>query len=176
MRKKLRLHATAVALAVLAVLVVASPAVAAHDKGKGKGKSSLRVVARESQEQHVDVGDEGPSLGDAIVFSETLYVRGRDVGTSGGVCTVTEAIPPYDTLTSQCVVTLSLRKGQITLQGLIESQGEDDPGPFELAITGGTGAYSDAGGEARFRRVNSRRGVYKLRFDSGKKKSHHHRY
>jgi hypothetical protein len=172
-RTKLRLYATALALAALAVLIVASPVASAHDNGKGKGKSSLRVVARESQTEFVDVGDEGPSLGDQTVFSETLYVRGRDVGMSGGVCTVTEAIPPYDTLTLQCVVTLSLRKGQITLQGLIESQGEDDPGPFTLAITGGTGAYSDAGGEARFRRVNERRGVYKLRFDDGKKKGHH---
>ena len=37
-------------------------------------------------------------------------------------------MPPYTTITAQCVATLSLERGQITLQGLVEFQGEDDPG------------------------------------------------
>ena len=63
------------------------------------------------------------------MFSEVLRERGREVGTSGGVCTVTEAVPPYTVAAFHCVATLSLRRGQITLQGLVEIQGEDDPGP-----------------------------------------------
>ena len=74
-------------------------------------------------------------------------------------------------LTFQCVGTLSLRGGQITLQGLIEVQGEDDPGPFKVAITGGTGKYSGAGGQATVRDVGDE-SIYKLRFDSAKKKHH----
>ena len=126
------------------------------------------LVAEENQSEFVDVGTPGPSLGDARVFSETLFRRHREVGTSGGACTATEVTPPYDVLTFNCVVTLSLRKGQITLQGLIEIQGQDDPGPFELAITGGTRGYRDAGGEARFRNKGDGIGVYKLKLSKPK--------
>ena len=43
---------------------------------------------------------------------------------------VTETVPPYTVAAFHCVATLSLGRGQITLQGLVEVQGEDDPGPF----------------------------------------------
>jgi hypothetical protein len=141
----------------------------------GKGKRTLRVVATEVQEEFVDVGAPGPSMGDMVVFSEVLSVRGREVGMSGGVCTVTEAIPPYTTLTLHCVATLSLRTGQITLQGLIEVQTMEDFSSNTVAITGGTGRYAGAGGEARVIQRDDRV-VYKLRFADGKKKKgrHHH--
>ena len=44
-----------------------------------------------------------------------------------------------------------------------------------MAITGGTGKYRGAGGEAVVRQVSDERSIYKLRFDSGKKqqKKHH---
>jgi len=162
---------TALALAVLAVLAVA-PAASAH----GKGKAPLRLAAEEIQSDFLDLGATGPSLGDELVFSETLFRRGTDVGTSGGVCTVVHAMAPYDVLTFQCLVTLRLRGGQITLQGLIELQGEDDPGPSTLAITGGTGKYTGASGVARFRSTGDGTGVYRLRFDKGKHHHHgHHR-
>ena len=63
-----------------------------------------------------------------------------------------------------------LRRGQITLQGLIEVQGLDDPGPFVVAITGGTGAYRGASGEALVRDPIGPRRIYKLSFDSKHKK------
>jgi Allene oxide cyclase barrel like domain len=71
-----------------------------------------------------------------------------------------------------CVATLKLRKGHITLQGLIEVQGMDDPGPFKVAITGGTGKFRCACGEAVVRQVDEGppvESVYKLRIDSCKK-------
>jgi hypothetical protein len=139
-----------------------------------RGSTTLvRVFAKEIQSEFLDLGTTGPSLGDELVFSELLSIRNREVGTSGGVCTMTEGTAPYDVITSQCVVTLSLRKGQITLQGLVETQGEDDPGPFTLAITGGTGAYIDAGGVATFRELGDGDGVYKLRF-AGQQQHHRH--
>jgi len=71
------------------------------------------------QEEFLDHGDPGPTLGDEIVFSEVLRSRGREAGTSGGVCTITEVIA-YEAATHQCVVTLDLDRGQVTLQGLVE--------------------------------------------------------
>ena len=142
-------RAAVAAIVTLGMLVLSSGTAAADGKGKGKHKGdTLRLVATTLQEEFLDLGAPGPSLGDELVFSEVLRERGREVGTSGAVCVVTEAVPPYTVLMFHCVATLSLRRGQITLQGLVEVQGEDDPGPFIVAITGGTGAYRGAGGEA----------------------------
>ena len=172
MRTKLRLFAGVFAVVALGVLISGTAVATAH----GHGKKTLRIVAEEIQSEFVDVGVPGPSLGDELVFSETLFVRGREVGVSGAVCTIVQGVPPYDIALNHCVGTLSLRRGQITLQGLIEVQGEDDPGPFKVAITGGTGKYLGAGGEAVVRQVSDERSIYKLRFDSDKKqqkKKHH---
>lgn len=167
MRRTRFSHAATAAILAFGILVL-GPASASAD-GKGKRGGDLRLVATVSQEEYVDVGGLGPTLGDQLVFSEVLRSRGREVGMSGVVCTVTEVVA-YETTTFHCVGTLSLRRGQITLQGLIEVQGEDDPGPWTVAITGGTGAYRGASGEARVRQVSLTRTVYKLRFDSDKKK------
>lgn len=166
MRTKLRLYAAVLAIVGLGVLV-SGTTVATAD---AHGKRTLRIVATEIQSEFLDLGASGPSLGDELVFSETLSIRGREVGTSGAVCTVTQVTPPYDVLMFHCVGTLSLRRGQITLQGLIEVQGEDDPGPFVVAITGGTGAFRGAGGEAVIREKSPGTSIYKLRFDSRKKR------
>jgi hypothetical protein len=172
-RTRHAVHAAVVAFIALAVLVFGSASAAAGGKGK---RDTLRLVGTEIQSEFLDLGDPGPSLGDEIVFSEVLRERGREVGTSGGVCVATEAVPPYTSVTYHCVATLSLRRGQITLQGLVEFQGEEDMSPFTVAITGGTGAYRGAGGEARIRPVSDDRLVYKLRFDSHKKKKPHRRH
>ncbi|HEY6779101.1 MAG TPA: hypothetical protein VI122_21565 [Thermoleophilaceae bacterium] len=168
MRTKFWLRAAVLAIVALGVLV-SGPAVAS---AKGGGKKILKVRATEKQSEFIDLGTPGPSLGDELVISERLFLRGRQVGESGVVCVVTQAMPPYDVLTFHCVATLDLGKGQITLQGLIEVQGMDDPGPFRVAITGGTGAFRCACGEAVVRQVSAgppARSVYKLRIDTCKK-------
>ena len=170
MRIKLRLYSAVLAVVALGVLVSGAGVADAHG---GKGKKTLRLVATELQSEFIDVGAQGPSLGDQLVISESLAKNGNDVGMSGIVCTVTHATPPYDVLTFHCVATLSLQRGQITLQGLIEVQGEDDPGPFKVAITGGTGAFRGAGGVAVVREVSDGMSVYKLRLDLPKR--HHSR-
>jgi hypothetical protein len=169
-RTKLRLFTAVLAIVALGVLVSGTAVASAH--GKGKQKQILRLVANETQSEFLDVGATGPSLGDQLVFSETLSRHGREVGTSGVVCTITHVTPPYDVLMFQCVGTLSLRSGQITLQGLIEVQGMDDPGPFTVAITGGTRAYRGAGGQAVVRDVSETRSIYKLHVDRSNKKHH----
>jgi hypothetical protein len=161
-RTRFGVHAAVLAIIALGALLLNSPAAAADHK---KGKKTLRVVGVEKQFEFVDVGTPGPSVGDYFAFSEVLFIRRKEVGESGGECKITQAMPPYDVLTFHCVATLSLRRGQITLQGLIEVQGEDDPGPFRAAITGGTGAFRCACGEAVIRQRSPTRAVYKLRID-----------
>jgi hypothetical protein len=167
-RTRFGLRAALLAIVALGVLVLGPSAALAHGKQK-----PLRLVAEENQFNFVDVAPAGPSVGDRLVFSETLFKRGHEVGESGVDCVVVEVTPPYDVLTLQCVATLSLRQGQITLQGLIEVQGEDDPGPFTVAITGGTGAFRGASGEARVRDRDETTTIYKLFFDR-KSKRHGH--
>jgi hypothetical protein len=164
-RTKPKVYPAAVVIVALGILLFAPGVANAH----GDRKQTLRLIATELQFEFVDVGASGPSLGDQIVFSESLERFGRDVGMSGVVCTVTHLVAPYGVTTFQCIGTLSLRRGQITLQGLIEVQGEDDPGPFKVAITGGTGAYRGAGGEAVVRVRSDGTSVYTLRFDARKK-------
>ena len=168
MRTKRRLYAGVLAILVLGMLT--SPAIAA---AHSKGKTTLRIVATENQFEYLDFGAPGPSLGDELVISERLSRHGRSVGVSGVVCTATQVEPPYDDLMFHCVATLKLRGGSITLQGLIEVLGEEDPGPFTVAITGGTGRYKGAGGKAVIREVSDTMSVYKLRFSQRKK---HHRH
>src|SRR5215210_5963399 len=134
-------------LAIAAVVALAVPAATAPAAGGGKGRT-LRLVAIQQQQQFLDLGPGGPSLGDQLVFSDTVYRNGREVGTDGVVCSITQVVPPYTVTTYQCVATIRLHNGQIAVQGLNEVQGEGDPGPFRFAITGGTGAYSGASGEA----------------------------
>jgi hypothetical protein len=165
------IRATILSIVALGTLTFGTGVAAAH----GDGTKVLRLTATELQSEYVDVGDEGTSLGDQLVFSEALFRDRREVGMSGIVCTVVNAVPPYDVVTFHCVGTLSLRRGQITLQGLIEAQGEDDPGPFTAAITGGTGKYRGAGGEATIVDVSATRTVYRLKFTSSGKHHHGHR-
>jgi hypothetical protein len=154
--------------AVAAVVTLAAVAVAAPAAGGGKGKT-LRLVAIQKQQQFIDLAPSGPSLGDQLVFSDTVYRNRREVGTDGVVCSITQVVPPYTVATYQCVATIRLRDGQITVQGLNEFQGEGDPGPFRLAITGGTDAYRGASGQEVVRYDRAGRGHYTLRFDARKK-------
>jgi allene oxide cyclase-like protein len=171
-RSKLKAYAAALVVLVLGVLVLGAGVASAG----GKHGKALRVVADQNQFEFIDLGPAGPSLGDEFVFSEILSIRGREVGTSGGVCTATAVTPPYETTTFHCVATLDLGRGQVTLQGLIEIQGEDDTSTFTVAITGGTGAFRGASGEAVIRTVSETRTIYKLKFDKAKKKHHRHRH
>lgn len=167
-------RAAVAAIVTLGMLVLSSGTAAAD--GKGKNRDSLRLVATQLDSEFVDVGAPGPSLGDMLVFSESLAEHRRNVGTSGVVCTVTETVPPYTVSTYHCVGTLSLRRGQIALQGLIEIQGDDDMGPFTVAITGGTGAFRGASGQAVVRGVSDTVSIYKLSFDSKHKKKKQRRH
>jgi hypothetical protein len=160
-------------LAIVAIAVLALGASVAA--ARGGGKQTLRLVATQDQSESLDLGTPGPSLGDELVFSEVLREHGRQVGTSGVVCTVTSVEVPYEVLTYHCVGTLSLRRGQITLQALIEVQGADDMGPWDVAITGGTRAFRGAGGDATYRQLSATRAIYKLRLDSGRDKKKHRR-
>jgi hypothetical protein len=130
------------------VLAVAGVSLAfAGGDPKGGDARTLHVTLTNTHETDFDLGASGPSVGDRfIVFGDV----GRN-GMGGYECTTVRFTPgPTPTaepkaLVDQCVATLSLPRGQITAQGLVDRTG---PVPVTIAITGGTGAYRTAHGEA----------------------------
>ena len=107
------------------------------------------------QSIRLNVGGAGPSTGDRIVFSHTLTKDKKTAGLAGVECimtSVTTSKPtgkekPVTSVRSNCVATIVLTDGQIAAQGLTDLV--DTTGSFELAVTGGTGAYAGAAGVMR---------------------------
>ena len=124
-------------LAAIAVFAVSSAA-PATGHGGGHGGDRIRVLSTNTEESFVDVGEPDFSLGDAFIFTSDLTKHGNPVGHTGVVCTVTSTAREE----SQCLGTARLRRGQITIQGLVAGE----PDVFEFAITGGTGDYEGAEG------------------------------
>lgn len=128
-------------------LLIGGASASADDRGHKKDRDDrLRLVAVSDQLKDFDLAPAGESIGDYFVFSDKVYDRERQVGYLDGVCTATrvEAAASHQ----QCVVTLTLRKGQLTSQGVIRFD-EDFDGEFTFAITGGTHRYDDAAGDVR---------------------------
>ena len=91
-----------------------------------------------------DITTSDPSKGDVSIFQDQLLKSGTVVGRDGGTCTITSvdltADPP---LQLTCTVTFELPRGTVATQGLATNA------PVKhLVITGGTGAYLHAAGEA----------------------------
>jgi hypothetical protein len=147
--KRLGLLGTAIALVALAVGAV-SPAwgSSGHD---GK-RMTFRVDAVTTEQQVLDLGAAGTSLGDQIVFTGRLLQGDTEVGHQGGVCTVTSV----ERNEAQCVATYSLRGGQVTGQALVRL---GDPAPYAVPVTGGSGKYQGAEGEVRVQPVSGTSGI-----------------
>ncbi len=126
------------AMAAIAVLAVSSAVPATGHGGGGDGRDRIRVLSTNTEESFVDVGPSDLSLGDSFVFTSNLTKHGRQVGHTGVVCTVTSVAREE----SQCVGSAQLRRGEITIQGLVAGE----PDTFEFPITGGSGDYEGAEG------------------------------
>jgi ABC-type Na+ efflux pump permease subunit len=152
MRAKSRLFA--VLVLALTIGIVSLVSTAAGKKGHGKRVQIINLTTQTVQEADLDLGATGPSVGDRFVFSDDVSRGSKHVGILGGECTVTRLepvpVPAGQEPTSaivNCVVTVQLSKGQLTLQGLVNFS-EQAGSSFTVAITGGTGAYRTAHGEA----------------------------
>ncbi|MGV9273371.1 allene oxide cyclase barrel-like domain-containing protein [Streptomyces griseosporeus] len=133
----------AVALAA-AVLGISSTNSADADTGERNRYEVLELQVDNDQYTAVDLGPAGPSLGDMDVYSGTAVKDGRRVGHGGGTCQVVRI--EGEKRTTQCVLTMELERGSLTMQSLWTS-GSDT---LDMAITGGTGIYDNARGTARY--------------------------
>ena len=139
------------AAAVLALTVSwTAPAAAAGKPRETVLYATSRIVQAAYQ------GPEGFVQGAALVFSEDLSQGNNRIGRNGGICTVT-AVRPDGTGDAQCAITSFLSGGDIAFQGRfpVVASGEGAAGrpvlagDFEIAVTGGTGAYRTARGFMR---------------------------
>jgi len=105
------------------------------------GNETLVVIEHATTDTVIDLGEAGDSIGDLLAFGNTVYDEGNEteVGTSQGSCVRTVPGEAWE-----CMFTVILDEGQLTVEGPFY-----DAAPSELAITGGTGAYSTARGQMR---------------------------
>lgn len=108
--------------------------------------TKLTFTAKTIQSTSLDHHPQGFTQGDELIFADQLLMGGTAVGLGGVTCTVVHAVgsAPGPESHMQCVATFDLPKGQITAQGMF-ALAPLQRAPF--AITGGTGAYRDAGGQ-----------------------------
>ena len=99
----------------------------------------LKVVEHATTDAVTDTGAEGDSAGDILTFANEVFDADdkNKVGTDQGICFRTVPGKAWE-----CFWTLSLDKGQITVEGPFL-----DSGDSVLAITGGTGEFAGATGD-----------------------------
>jgi allene oxide cyclase len=119
-------------LGVLTAALVAAPAFAAEQ---------IKVVERPVGETTIDLAAKGDSVGDMLVFANNVFDAANkvQVGTDQGYCIRTVVGKSWE-----CFWTLTLKTGQITIEGPFA-----DTGDSTFAVTGGTGKYAGAKGSMK---------------------------
>ena len=119
-----------VPMATIGLIVASSTAFAAQE---------LKMVEHGTTDAVTDTGASGDSAGDILTFANEVFDADdkNKIGTDQGHCIRT--VPGK---TWECFWTLTLDKGQITVEGPF-----NDTGDSLFAITGGTGDFAGAKGE-----------------------------
>ena len=112
---------------------------------------TFTLIAEQDEASALDLGDEGVSAGDQIVFKDRLLRNGSQVGLLLVHCT------GITLEWTQCVGTVDLPRGQITAQVAFQAP------PFTIAITGGSGAYKTAHGQIRASVVDEEHARYRFK-------------
>src|SRR6202044_574674 len=141
---------TTVSIRVLAVAaaLASTPALAAEQ---------IVVVERPVGETTVDLGAKGDSVGDLLVFANKVYDAGNkmQLGTDNGYCVRTIVGKSWE-----CFWTLSLKGGQITVEGPFMDEGDS-----LFAVTGGTGKYAGAKGSMKLHPRDAKSSSYDFTYD-----------
>jgi hypothetical protein len=140
---------------VLVALAVSAVTPALGSSGDDDERQTMRVVSVTTEEEFLDLGAEGFSLGDEFVFSSKLLKGGNQVGHAGVVCTITSV----EREEAQCLATAWFRGGQITAQGLIAGEAQT----FVVPITGGSGKFEGAEGVVHSRQVSDTKEILTFR-------------
>jgi len=137
---RFRKGATIAAAAAAAVAATAGIAAASASAPSIKSPTTIVLLARGGSATFVNVAHKrGPAIGDEVILKQPVFNPAHPKVVVGhGFVTVTL----LGRILSQDHATLVLRQGEIDAAGI---QGSN---PFKLAITGGTGLYANARGQA----------------------------
>jgi hypothetical protein len=116
----------------------------------GHGKLALHAV--QVSERQLALGQADSPVGSEFIDHWAFDDDGRPAGSLDTTCQVVTTSSAGST--AQCTATAALAKGQLVVQGLVAIS-EDAPGDFDLAITGGTGAYRTARGSVHIHPVDA---------------------
>jgi hypothetical protein len=112
-------------------------------RSAGASNTTLKFVEHETGASQADVPPAGSSVGDEFLGTNPLFNESdtRQVGRQVGVCTrASTTTPPV----LYCDLTYQLAAGMITVHGIFDTA----TGKVVSAVTGGTGAFVNARGEA----------------------------
>jgi hypothetical protein len=145
MRKKAILG---VAIALLLVVAGVTVAAASSATAGKHHTQTLQLVAKQTQAKLLLLAAPGHGpVGNQFLTTDDVYRQGRKVGHDATICQIVADFRQAGAR-FQCVATVSLPEGELTVQGLatLPKAGSQ---PFTLAITGGTGAYRTAHGQVQ---------------------------
>jgi len=106
--------------------------------------NSFTVQAVRSADTTIDAGRKGFSTGDDELGTMRLMRAGKLVGWGASECVTTNV--GRARAEQLCTFALHFGKAQIVAEGAVRS-GQQGPGTFSIAITGGTGRYVSAQGQ-----------------------------
>ena len=120
------------------------------------GTMSMTLVERATTDAVVDTGAKDDSAGDILTFANEIYdeANATKVGDDNGWC-----IRIVPAKAWECVATMSLAEGQITVEGPF-LDGKDSA----WAVTGGTGKYMATRGEMQLHARNPAGSEYDFKF------------
>ena len=146
--------AASVALAIALLALPSSSAGASSASQGDRHHTTLRFHVVFSPFNYTDLGEEGVSAADVIVFHDQLTVNGASVGDEVGSCVVVDS-----TGLSNCTAVM-----QLTGRGTIAFAFVNSPPPHKvLAITGGSGQFRDVRGEGTLDENEDQTGTLVLR-------------
>ena len=135
----------------LAVLggTTAATSIASASAAPNSAASSVKVlhlISHQTSLQVIDIGKKGPSPGDQVIETTVDFAKGKRVDRSVLNCVdITVTASAFDVL---CHGALIFRDGQVEFQGETNFHT-----PFTVAITGGSGAYQNVGGQLTVERT-----------------------
>jgi hypothetical protein len=131
------------ALALLAGATAAVSIASASAAPKHAATDSVKVLhllSHQKSLQVIDIGKKGPSPGDQIIETTLDFQHGTPVDRSVINCVdITVSKSGFDVL---CHGAMIFNNGQVEIQGETNFRT-----PFTVAVTGGTGAYQNVGGQ-----------------------------
>jgi hypothetical protein len=138
---------TVVVIALMMLFGGAAVLWASSDNESGPSKR-FQVVAPEVDRAFLDLGPSGLSRWDQLIIEKDLFLKKdpqRQIGEDDVHCVVTK-VEGSQKIASLCNVVYSFDGvGQIMSQGLVHLD-LASTNEFDIAITGGTGDFKDAGG------------------------------